>query len=212
MAGYIIYHPQRESSVFNNIRIFHANTIEHQDPYIWNDRFLHSYCHITQMIPEKGHTNFWVSGDTFPNFNNLFCDIVFHVVEKIYWQFANNIRQNDAIIDSYEAFNDHYRWAMQHPFKKKRRFTLKADLKQSFQPLNHNFNLIDIVPKLRECGLSVTQLRKGLRRKTFGSQPMYIDDETVDNLFKYLSSSSFIQLYGNSLKIIRLNNQCLASP
>ena len=66
MAGYLIYHPKREVSKFANLVVYHDSTTGNQDPYIWNQPFLHTYCHITQMSPEVGHINFWVGGDTFP--------------------------------------------------------------------------------------------------------------------------------------------------
>ena len=77
MAGYIIYHPKRQSSTYKNTVIYHDNIRGNQDPYIWNRRFLHTYCHITQLSPKIGYINFWVSGDTFPLFNHLYCDLVF---------------------------------------------------------------------------------------------------------------------------------------
>ena len=210
MAGYIIYHPRRQCSVFNDVVTYHDSTIGNQDPYIWNDRFLHTYCHITQMKPEVGHRNFWVSGDTFPNFNNLYCDLVFHVRDKLYWQDANHIERNDPIIDSDESFNDHYRWAEQHPFKRRRRFTLKADPANSFQPLGDQQHLVDVVPVLLGLGFELDQLRNSVRA-TKGSKPLYVDDNVASHLFDFLSSRDFVQRTGDQLRALRQDHPCLAS-
>jgi hypothetical protein len=70
---------------------------------------------------------FWVSGDTFPNFNNLYCDLVFIIKEKTYWKNANTIDRTDAIIDTDEAYLDHYRWAWQIPILQSYATVAKAD-------------------------------------------------------------------------------------
>ena len=81
-----------------------------QDPYVWNEAFLHSYCHITQFHAEAGDINLWVSGDRFPQFGRLYCDLVFVVASKCPWENANDLRRDDPIVDSDEAWADHYRW------------------------------------------------------------------------------------------------------
>src|SRR4030042_2295763 len=134
MPGYLIYHPKRQRSKIDNLVIYHDSSRGNQDPYIWNRRFLHTYCHITQMSPKEEYINFWVSGDSFPLFTQLYCDLVFVVQEKKYWTNRNFIAPNDPIVDTAEAYNDHYQWAYQHPYKSRRRFTLKADPLLSFQP------------------------------------------------------------------------------
>jgi hypothetical protein len=85
------------------------------------------------MIANVGDINFSVSGDSFPNFSHLYCDLVFVVAEKVSWENANTIDRNDVIVDTDEAYNDHYRWAMhQHYLKRRRRYTLKTDSERSF--------------------------------------------------------------------------------
>jgi len=84
--SYLIYHPAREKFVSGNITAYHDKFGGNEDPYIWNEQFLHTYCHITQLPNEKNQINFWVSGEEkeFPNFTALYCDCVFVVAEKFY--------------------------------------------------------------------------------------------------------------------------------
>ncbi len=210
MNGYLIYHPKRCVSSFGDITVYYDPTIGNQDPYVWNTNFLHTYCHITQMSPELGHINFWVSGDSFPNFSRLYCDLVFVVERKMYWNERNIIDRNDPIIDSEEAYTDHYQWAFQHKFKRRRRFTLKADQHQSFQPQNADKRLIDILPLLVDAGLSKDLLRDKMRAG-YNSQP-YLLGGIASMLYEWLNGNASIKLTGEMLEVIRRNNMELASP
>jgi len=153
MRGWLIYHPRRVSRVIDGHRIHFDSTEHNQDPYTWNDRFLHSYCHITQMAPDVEDIEFWTTGDSFPNFTALYCDLVLVVEEKSYWLDANYISPGDPIVDSEAAYRDHYSWAQDHPFHRRKRFTLKANRSQSFQPQDADGELVDIVPGLVHIGL-----------------------------------------------------------
>jgi len=210
MGGYLIYHPKRHVSSFGDITVYYDATEGNQDPYVWNTNFLHTFCHITQMKPQIGDINFWVTGDSFPNFSHLYCDLVFVVERKMYWNDPNKIDQNDPIVDSEEAYIDHYQWAFQHNFKRRRRFTLKADRYQSFQPQDVNKNLIDILPLLINEGLSVEMLRNK-SRAGYNSQPISIGSVT-GALYEWLNSNASIKLTGEILEDIRRNNVQLASP
>ena len=211
MAGYLIYHPKRQRSEIDNLVIYHDSTRSNQDPYIWNRRFLHTYCHITQMSPKIGHINFWVSGDSFPQFTQLHCDLVFVVQDIKDWQDRNFIDLNDPIVETHEAYNDHYQWAYQHPFKRRRRFTLKADPIRSFQPQTKEGDLIDIVPFILRLGMSLETLRNGLLAN-FGSRPMKLENEEANKLYERLQSISQIKLRGDFLEKIRKEHTELASP
>ena len=210
MNGYLIYHPSRTKSVFDSIVVYHDSIVGNQDPYIWNCKFLHSYCHITQMSSIVNNINFWVSGDTFPKFNNLYCDLVFIIKEKTYWKNANTIDRTDATIDTDEAYLDHYRWAWQHPFKRRRRFTLKADPDNSFQPQNAFQELIDILPFLLEQGLTLPEIRRGMRAG-FNSKPFSLNASLAANLYSWLDRTAAIKLEGAKIQKIRENNPHLAS-
>lgn len=211
MGGYIIYHPKRQRAEFGGTAVYFDNNAGNQDPYVWNRQFLHTYCHITQMTPQEGDTNFWVSGDTFPNFTHLFCDLIFEVERKIYWAESNHIERNDPLVDSKAAYNDHYAWAMhQHALKRRRRFTLKATA-GSYQPQAADGGLLDIVPALEEIGISLDALRTRLRAG-FNSRPTRLSDEEAAGLRHWLDANAARKLVGTDLEAIRRKNPQLASP
>ncbi|MFW6016157.1 MAG: hypothetical protein ACOCRK_06935 [bacterium] len=89
---------------------------------------------------QPGDIIFWVARgekETVKTFNHLYCDLVFVIDEKILWKQTNNIDQSDSIIDSREAFFDHYRWWSDHVYKEsQKRYTFKACPEKSFQPQN----------------------------------------------------------------------------
>ncbi|MBE9115136.1 hypothetical protein IQ249_04410 [Lusitaniella coriacea LEGE 07157] len=210
MSSYLIYHPSRAVSKFETTVVYHDHIGGNQDPYVYNAQFLHTYCHITQMKPNVGDINFWVSGDTFPNFSHLYCDLVFIVAEKVYWENVNTIDRSDEIVDTDEAYNDHYRWVHQHYFRKRRRrYTLKADRKRSFQPQDSERKLIDIIPFLMEQGMTIDALRKGLRAG-FNSKPLQLESST-SSLYNWLELSASVKLDGMQLQNLRKSNPHLAS-
>ncbi|MEZ2230330.1 hypothetical protein [Microcoleus sp.] len=210
MNGYLIYHPSRAVAALDATVVYHDRIGGNQDPYIWNKQFLHTYCHITQMKPNVGDINFWVSGDSFPNFCRLYCDLVFVVAEKVYWGNANIIDRNDVIVDNDEAYNDHYRWAMhQHHLKRRRRYTLKADPEYSFQPQDIENNLIDIIPFLIEQGITIDDVRQGMR-SGFNSKPLRLES-LASKLYNWFEENAPIKLDGLQLQNLRKNNPQLAS-
>src|SRR5207302_159349 len=108
----------------------------------------------------------------FPHFTHLYCDLVFVVANKLYWPESNAISADDPLVDTPASYIDHYRWAtIQHPLKRRRRYTLKADPSRSFQPLDKTGGLIDIVPFLLAHGFSLETLQQGLRAG-FTSRPL----------------------------------------
>jgi hypothetical protein len=196
MAGYLIYHPKRTVAVFDNRFVHHDAPRVNQDPYVWNDPFLHTYCHITQMRPEVGQTILWVSGNNWPAFDQLCCDLVFTVGAKLFWTNSNHISPDDPIVDSPRAYDEHYCWAHQHPLRRRRRFTLKAD-QESFQPQNAKGELIDIVPALLRSRLTLDQLRRGLR-SGYGSKPMPLGHE-ANAVARWLSERAPVKLRGREI-------------
>lgn len=210
MSGYLIYHPSRAVTKFDTVVVYHDHIGGNQDPYVWNMQFLHTYCHITQMSPNVGDINFWISGDSFPKFSYLYCDLVFSVAEKVYWGSANTIDCNDPIVDTDEAYNDHYRWAKhQHPLKRRRRYTLKAHPECSFQPQTLERKLIDIVPFLASQGITIDDLRQGLR-SGFSSKPFRLHSLAFQ-LYQWIEEGASIKLYGEQLQNLRKGNSHLAS-
>lgn len=198
---YLIYHPARHQTIAGSLTIHHDKFGGNEDPYIWNDKFLHTYCHITQLSNEIGQTNFWISGDTYPNFTQLFCDCVFVIAEKHFWATSYYIDRSDPIVDNDQTFEHHYKWANDghHPLKRRKRYTLKANSQKSFQPQDNNGNLIDILPFLNQNGLSTNKLISSITSKR-GSRPFQLDSLLGQKLYKYLLATATTKLFGRQLK------------
>lgn len=213
MSGWLIYHPRREHTHFDDVTVYHDNFIHNQDPYVWNSRFLHTACHMPQMSPQVKDINFWVSADsTLGHFSQLLCDLVFVVEEKIYWKDANKIEEDDPVIESAEAYADHYYWMPKdHGYKKKRRFTLKANAALSFQPQNETGNLTDIVPFFNSFGLGLPELRNGLAA-TRGSKPMRLSDSVATGVYDQLVKAASVRLEGAQIEAIRKNHPKFKQP
>jgi hypothetical protein len=61
----LTYHPQRERRQIDGHTVHFDGTQGNQDPCIWADGFLHTYCHMTQLKAVVGGIDVWVSGDAF---------------------------------------------------------------------------------------------------------------------------------------------------
>ncbi len=206
MSGWLIYHPKRKVSKFGDLTVYHDEIQGNQDPYIWNRKFLHSFCHMTEMSPEKRDICFWVSGDHFPEFTKLFCDLVFVVKEKCFWNSVNEIKNDDAIVDSPEAFMDHYYpGSIEHRFtRRKSRFTLKAHPEDSFQPQAANGQLMDVLPVMESVGISFKALRQGLKSpKGFGSRPMRLDSSLSQVIYQRIHELALFKIVGLQLQQLR---------
>lgn len=207
--NYLIYHPPRKNPTnIGDFKVYHDAFGNNEDPYIWNDSFLHSFCHITQIRPEIGSLIFWVSGDSYPDFNSLYCDCVFLVDQKVVWKNANYIESTDSIVDNLQCFKHHYSWVnpphLQHVFKKRKRYTLKAHKDKSFQPQDSDGNLIDIVPFLMQNNISLTELCNTIGKTKSGkrainSKPYLLSDSVAKGLYDLLSKSS-IKITGQMIK------------
>jgi hypothetical protein len=211
MGGYLVYHPRRARHQVNGVTA-HADPVKgNQDPYIWSSRFLHTFCHMAQMSPEVGEVCFWVTGDRWPDFNALYCDLVFVIQEKVYWRQANAIARNDTLVDSEHAWNDHYQWGNhEHQYKRRRRFTLKADAVASFQPQAEGGELIDVVPFFVDEGHSVKTLRQWLYANG-RSRPRRIDD-LAPRFYRWLFTRALMRRSGAEFESIRLKQPQLGSP
>lgn len=162
------------------------------------------------MRPELGDICFWVTGDQWPNFTKLHCDLVFVVQEKLYWTHSNKIERSDPIVDSDQAWQDHYRWGnKQHQYKRRQRYTLKADADKSFQPQRADGSLIDIVPFLTQSNYTIESLRKKARGFP-GAKPFHIDD-VAQSLYDWLFKHADIKHFGRDLKPIRVAHTALGS-
>jgi len=135
---------------------------------------------------------------------------VFVVAGKCPWDDANDLNRDDPLVDSDEAWADHYRWYAQHPFTRRSRYTLKADPGRSFQAQSEDGSLIDVVPLLRDQGIGLHELQAGMHAGT-GSQPMTIAIAAAEAIKETLKHAPRI-LTGPELRKVRLNHPDLASP
>lgn len=202
MGHYLVYHPRRVVTSVNGVLVHHDSFVGNQDPYVWHTHFLHSYCHITEMKLKPGDITIWVSGDTFPNFTALYCDLVFKVLHKCVWSDRNFIEKTDPIVDSHAAFEDHYKWAHHHRFVRRRRYTLKADPEGSWQPQMQNGLLPDLLPALISNNLSLETLRSRIRANK-GSRPMPLGASVARSLVRSLEQGAHLLLRGSTLAPLR---------
>ncbi len=209
MTHWLIPHPKRQRRVVDGLVVYCDTNQHNQDPYIWNRRFLHTYCHASQMSPAVGDVCLWVSPEPFAAPEHLWCDLVFVVEAKIYWQNANAIQPTDPIIDTPMSYADHYRWHGDHPYRRRRRYTLKADPASSFQPQKSDGTLIDLQPIVIGPEMSTDQLRLGLRAG-FGGKPLRIPASAVANVRRWLPRAR-VRLYGDQLEELRRLHPELAS-
>jgi len=124
------------------------------------------------------------------------------VASKCRWKNANQLSPDDPLVDSCEAWADHYRWYPQHCLMRRSRYSLKADPGQSFQPQAASGALIDIMPCLAEHGIRLDSLQAGMRAGT-GSQPMTIPVPAGEAIAQAVSHAP-ITLRGAELRRIRL--------
>lgn len=209
MAHHLIYHPKRCKAIFGETTVYYDKPSGNHDPYVWNKNFLHTFCHMTELVnPCTGDVQFWVSGDRFPDFSALTCDLVFKVQNVCEWEERNSISATDAIVDTALSYEEHYRWAHKQPYTKRVRKTLKAHPTESFQPQSSSAELIDILPFLKTIGLPEERLRVGLI-KGFASKPLLLDDQQSKLLYDHISRVAPVRLIGSKLEQIRKNRMRL---
>ena len=228
MASYLFFHPERKCCKHGCINIYYDDFNGNQDPYIWNENFLHSFCKITDYSYNKRTDQdviFWISiiEDEKVNRYRYICDLVFKVKKCCFWYksieeqsnaIANNqfLRITDDIVEGKKnAFRDHYSWVEKgdHVWKanyKRRRITLKADENFSFQPQDACGNLTDITELLKEgVNFDVTRLpdKKGTSYKAFE-----LTDEQSQKLYCEINRKAKIKLKGKKLECIREKLNC----
>ncbi|MDT2659249.1 hypothetical protein P7E02_05180 [Enterococcus hulanensis] len=177
------------------------NKIGNQDPYVWNEQFLNTYCKKpwNRKNWEKVDKIFWIS-----KLNDSFvCDLVF-VVKKgsiHQWDEYNKIERNHPMIDSGFAYKDHYCWPErgEHVFNcKVKRVTLKADMETSFQPQIADGKLVDVTDILKKEWI------EKLNRRSYGNNIIRIDQESADMLYKsIIEKSGSYAIKGNQLAPVR---------
>lgn len=95
------------------------------------------------------------------------------------------------------------------PLRRRSRYTLKADPVRSFQAQAADGTLIDIVPLLQEQGISLPELRAGMRAGT-GSQPMTVPAAKARAIAEMLKRAP-VGLARPELRKLRRENPDLAS-
>ena len=202
MPSYLIRHPKRTTGVFSGHTVHYDRPRRNQDPFVWNDPFLHTFCHMSELrAQQSGDINFWVVGDQHPNFRSLTCDLVFTVESVHPWQDSNSLSASDPMVDNARAYIDHYCPVGLKRFKKSRR-TLKANPSQSFQPLDYQARPVDLLPELIRLGLTPQWLVSAFS-KGFATKPVILSDKVADQLRTYLSSVAHTKLTGAALQALR---------
>lgn len=209
MNYYLIYHPKRDFFQIGNTKVYHDQFGGNEDPYLWNNRFLHTYCHITQLKNIEGQINFWVFAEKLTDINYLLCDCVFFIQEKLFWKEANMISRKDKLVENFQTYEHHYKWPNTengscHYYSRRRRYTLKADPEKSFQPQDEHRNLIDILPFLLKNGLNKKEFLSKINPGV-GARPFKLDDELGLKLYNYLDKVALIKLRGRDLKDLHPN-------
>lgn len=121
--------------------------------------------------------------------------------EKHFWENSNSISDSDLIVDSPQAYTNHYNWANKgsHPLKRRKRYTLKGDSEKSFQPQSAINSLIDILPFLNKNGLEPEELINSITSKR-GSRPFKLSSDLGNQLYDFLYSESGHRVKGSELK------------
>lgn len=223
MASYLYFHPKPVCDSYGNMNIYHDKFGNNEDPYIWSEQFLHSFCKITNYAYSKRTQNdiiFWISItiNREDNSYNYLCDLVFKIEKWDFWYETFNEQKkaivtnkeltiNDAVVDGdEEAFEYHYSWINrgEHKWKptyKRRRLTLKADPVLSFQPQNQQGNLVDITELLKTIvNFNIEKLppKSGTSYKA-----IKLDEEQACKLYEEVNRLAFIKLKGKDLKNLR---------
>ena len=89
MANYIMLHQNRIEVKIDDTSIYCDNFKGNQDPYVWSERFLNTFCKTNQIKAsqlKKGDTLFWFTRQGSPSDDKWFVDLVFIVDEISYWE------------------------------------------------------------------------------------------------------------------------------
>lgn len=204
---YLIYHPEREKVVINGNIIYCDSFKGNQDPYIWNNEFLYSFCHITQLkdlYKDKDYIYFFVSSESYKKIyenKKLYLDTVFYINKKLTWNNKNHIYLKDKIIPSYnrkKCFDNHFSWVnfdkwYQHKFnKRKYRYTLYWDEYKSFLITKSNkmLNIFNYVKNI---------IKSDIKDNNFmswnGTKPIYLNWKETMALYKKLYNFSLDNNY-----------------
>lgn len=108
----------------------------------------------------------------------------------------------NPIVDNEQTLEHHYRWVNppfnHHPFKRRKRYTLKAHTDKSFQPQDQNKDLIDILPFLNTCGIETHYLVEKMTSSR-GSRPFKLPEDLGLKLYNLLKENAVIKIYGKDI-------------
>src|SRR6266581_4509203 len=215
MNAYLLYHSDVETTRLPcGITVYHDRSRHNQDPYIFTEHFLHTYCHMSRLRKrgiQQGDLYFWVSaGERVrrEEYHKLLCDLVFEVEQpNAEWSHPNTLAADDPLVDSNnQAWEDHYSWApIDHAYTTEqivagvKRFTALAHPIHSFQPVDQYQQRPDILALLHslqgdeETRVDEHALYKAINNNARGSAPFPLAPKVALLLHQALSSKQFVQ-------------------
>jgi len=177
MSCYILHHYKRQKAEYKKWCFVYYENYKWNNicPYIFNKEFIHTFCKTPTIKKEEWNINFWINAEwneEWTKIEKVLCDIVFKIKKDgiIYWERANDLRWSKAKIilwyknSQSHQYQNHFSWYGQHILKRQQRVSLFADKKESFQPQDENWNLVDI-KDLLEVRYWKNELRKLLKPK-----------------------------------------------
>lgn len=222
MANYIMLHQNRIEVQIDDTSVYCDNFKGNQDPYVWSERFLNTFCKTNQIKAsqlKKGDTLFWFTRQGTPSDDKWFVDLVFIVDEIIYWEKSDSDKVEKVGNNPFEHYNDvklstikydqfsyedHYQWAKNdHPKKSsrpKRRYTIVAS-KESYQPQTENKKLIEIN---KNC---ILDMFDHFPHGGGGFRCKEITDKQVECIENFILANKKIELKGTDLFELRSNSQ-----
>lgn len=220
MANYIMLHQNRIEVKIDDTSVYCDNFKGNQDPYVWSERFLNTFCKTNQIKAsqlKKGDTLFWFTRQGTPSDDKWFVDLVFIVDEIIYWERSdkpqkvgdhpfehyNDVKLSTIKYDDF-SYEDHYQWAgIDHPKKSsrpKRRFTIVAS-KESYQAQTKHKELIEIKDKY------ILDMFEHSPRGGSGFRCKEINDKEVKYIESYIHENKKIELKGSDLFKLRRDSK-----
>lgn len=225
---FMIWHTERVSNdnfkTPEGVSIYYDALKGNQDPYIWINQFLYTYCQLGKNNKkwlkqiDVGDCLFFVStrkGST--SVEQWWCDLVFVVAEKSEWNNPKPLEKDDLdLVESEFAWNDHYRWWIEHPnlLLDGKRVTFRADPESSFQPIGTDNKPLDILKHLNvlniDTSLMIGRCHTG---KLNNSWPLELESHVGEALLKeIMKTPSEFRHYGDDLQDFREANSHLWKP
>ncbi|OYD89636.1 hypothetical protein CDG76_34155 [Nostoc sp. 'Peltigera membranacea cyanobiont' 210A] len=179
-----------------------------EDPFVFSERWLYSYCHATQLrrkpISKSSHVTagsyiFFCSGDA-ANENTIQLDTVFVVDHSAKWpdnqhgipeEFQQDYKNNKS-----ERWERHFKYSFlgQHTGKytyvSRQWFDSKDEY--SFLPISQNGDRVEF-----NLGLLTSNIQSKIKDKVNGKYPVTLSEEQKTELLKIALSLASIKVIGN---------------